>query len=417
MNKILHKSKEIIETVKLEDICHLITDGKHGDCQNEDNSGYYFLSAKDVRDGKLNYENARQITYDDFVQTHKRTQLESLDILISNSGTIGRMAIAKNNELTRRTTFQKSVAIVKPIKDKVSSFWLYYYLLNNTERLINTAGGTAQKNLLLRDMRAFKVDIPPLQFQKKIAFILTAYDDLIENNNRRIKILEEMAQAIYREWFVNFRFPGYEKIEMVKSELGMIPEGWEVKKLGDVCDVVMGQSPKSEYYNTDGEGLPFHQGVKDYGSRFPTHSTYCTVEGRIAEQRDILISVRAPVGRINLANTKLIIGRGLSAVRHKQGLQSFLLYQLKDIFSEEDSMGSGTIYKAITKTDLLGLKLKHPSAGLDKHFNELVTPMDSEIENLTLKVNSLRKTRDLLLPKLISGEIDVVKIKMIENKI
>src|SRR5215207_7462738 len=105
----------------LQNVCHLITDGKHGDCQPEENSGYYFLSAKDVRDGKLSYKNTRQITKDDFLQTHRRTQLEPLDILIVSTGaTIGRMAMASENEFTSRTTFQKSVAILKPNKELVS---------------------------------------------------------------------------------------------------------------------------------------------------------------------------------------------------------------------------------------------------------------------------------------------------------
>jgi len=115
--------------MKLQDVCHLITDGKHGDCQNEEGSGYYFLSAKDVRNRTLIYDNARQITEEDFLQTHRRTQLEHLDILIVSTGaTIGRMAIAPDNELTSRTTFQKSVAILKPNQEFVHPYWLFYKL-------------------------------------------------------------------------------------------------------------------------------------------------------------------------------------------------------------------------------------------------------------------------------------------------
>jgi type I restriction enzyme, S subunit len=206
MTKYCHQS------VKLEDICSQITDGKHGDCNNEEGSGYYFLSCKDVTNGKLNYENARQITKEDFIDTHRRTKLETNDLLITNSGTIGRMAIAPHDELTYRTTFQKSVAILKPIESKVSPRFLYYLLHADLKRLISFAGGTAQKNLLLRDLRAFEIKLIDFDLQQKIATILSAYDDLIENNTRRIAILEEMNQMIYREWFVKFRFPGHEKV-------------------------------------------------------------------------------------------------------------------------------------------------------------------------------------------------------------
>jgi type I restriction enzyme, S subunit len=219
---------------KLEDICIQITDGKHGDCQNEPNSGFYFLSCKDVSNGKLNYKDARQITEADFLDTHRRTKFAPSDVLITNSGTIGRMALAPDNELTRRTTFQKSVAILKASARRVESNFLYYALQSDIRRLIEFAGGTAQKNLLLRDLRAFEVRVPPLPLQRRIAGILSAYDELMNNNGRRISILEKMARALYREWFVDFRFPSNEKIKFISSPLGNIPQGWRVKKLGDL---------------------------------------------------------------------------------------------------------------------------------------------------------------------------------------
>ncbi len=231
---------------KLEDICAHITDGKHGDCQDEPGSGFYFLSCKDVTNGKLNYEGARQITEADFLDTHRRTKLAPTDVLITNSGTIGRMAIAPDNELTRRTTFQKSVAILKPMTSRVEPSFLFYALQGDIRRLIEFAGGTAQKNLLLRDLRAFELSVPPLPTQRRIAGILSAYDELIENSQRRIKILESMARALYREWFVHFRFPGHESVPRVASPLGEIPQGWEIKKLGEVVELNYGKALKKE---------------------------------------------------------------------------------------------------------------------------------------------------------------------------
>ena len=194
---------------------------------------------------------------------------------------------------------------------------------------------------------------------------------------------------------------------MVESELGMVPEGWEVKRLIDVCDIVMGQSPKSEFYNEIGEGLPFHQGVTNFGDRFPTDRMYCTVQKRIADAEDILFSVRAPVGRINVADKKIVIGRGLCAIRSKSGNQAFVFQQLKDIFKEEDSIGGGTIFKSVTKDDMHGVKFIVPSETLLKGFEEIIVPIFAEIKNMTMKNANLRSTRDLLLPKLISGEVDV----------
>ena len=276
--------------------------------------------------------------------------------------------------------------------------------------LLNLAGGSTFSNLTKDEIRNFP--IPYSETRHKIAAVLSAYDNLIENNTRRIEILEEMANAMYREWFVEFRFPGHEHVEMVESELGLIPQGWEVQQLGETCHVIMGLSPKSEFYNETGDGLPFHQGVTDFGERFPTDRVYCTIQKRVAETDDILFSVRAPVGRINIADKKIVIGRGLSAIRSKDENQVFLLQQLKDRFQEEDTMGSGAIFNAIRKTDLLGIPLLTPAASVIGKFEEIANPIFSELKNLTLKNTNLRQTRDLLLPKLISGEIDISKLNV-----
>ncbi len=177
--------------------------------------------------------------------------------------------------------------------------------------------------------------------------------------------------------------------------------------LENEASITMGQSPKSEFYNEDGEGLPFHQGVSDFGTHFPAHRKYCTVENRIAEAGDVLVSVRAPVGRINIANDRMVIGRGLSAIRSRRAEPRFLHRQLGWTFREEDSMGGGTIFKAINKKELTGLPVLRPPRDLVTAFEEQDGPMFKLVEVLTSTNQNLRQTRDLLLPRLISGEIDV----------
>lgn len=295
-------------------------------------------------------------------------------------------------------------------QQKHDPYFVYYLLSTKTDMLYNIAGGVATPIVNKSTFANLEVCVPPLSTQRKIAAILSGYDDLIENNTRRIKILEDMAQTLYREWFVHFRFLGHENVRMVESPLGLIPQGWEVKQLDEMCHVLMGLSPKSEFYNETGEGLPFHQGVTDFGGRFPTNRVYCTVQKRITEVGDILFSVRAPVGRINVANKKIVIGRGLSAIRSKSGDQAFILQQLMDRFQEEDTMGSGTIYNAITKADLLGIQLLQPTQSIVTKFEEATEPISLELANLTTKNANLRQTRDLLLPKLISSEIDVSEL-------
>ena len=290
---------------------------------------------------------------------------------------------------------------------KVEPSFLYYSLRPRKQELLSLGAMTGVRTPIL-NKSAFcdlKVKIPPLPVQRRIVGILSAYDDLIENNQRRIKILEEMARSLYRARFVNFRLPGYEKVPLVDSPLGPIPKGWEVKKLTDICHLTMGQSPKSEFYNETGEGLPFHQGVSDFGERFPTDRLFCTVEGRIAEPGDILFSVRAPVGRMNIADKKIIIGRGLSAIRHNDGCQAFLWEQLRNRFTEDDMMGNGAIFAAVTKDDMQGIELIHPPSSLVAAATEHLDPIHSEIGALTKQIQNLLRTRDLLLPRLLSGQV------------
>lgn len=381
-----------------------ITDGKHGDCRGKDDSGYYFISCKDIREGQIHYEDARQIIEEDFWDAHKRTRLEPDDILVTNSGTIGRMAFVRDIPLTYRTTFQKSVAIVKPDKAKIFPKYLYYQLQNCVDDFINRSNGAAQKNLLLSTMRAFKMNIHEDEdLQMHIAAILSAYDDLIENNQKQIKLLEEAAQRLYKEWFVDLRFPGHETTPIVDG----LPDGWEIQTLSQIADVVMGQSPKSEFYNQDRQGLPFHQGVGSYGTRFVIDTTYSTSFTRIAEAGSILFSVRAPVGRLNITKNKIVIGRGLAAINHRSGMQSYLFYLLKERFFKDNIIGNGAIFASISKDELLGQKFIVPVDDLVKRFNTVVSDIDGKIAGLENQIMLLTEARDRLLPKLMSGEIEV----------
>ncbi len=321
--------------------------------------------------------------------------------------TIAGANTARTAILKIEACFPDSVVGFIPDPLKADLCFVKYSLDLMRNRFLAVSRGATQDNLSLDKLLSFPIITPGIDAQRRIGAILSDYDDLIENNTRRIKILEEMAQALYREWFVHFRFPGHEKVKMVASALGPIPQGWELKRLGDVAQIVMGQSPKSEFYNERGEGLPFHQGVTNFGAHFPTHRVYCTAENRLAEAGDVLLSVRAPVGRINVANGRMVIGRGLAAVRGRHGHPCYLLYQLKHCFREEDTMGGGTIFKAVTKDDVHSIELIRPERDLVGGFEGHCAPLMRQLATLTNKNSNLRRTRDLLLPKLISGEIDV----------
>jgi type I restriction enzyme, S subunit len=281
-----------------------------------------------------------------------------------------------------------------------------YYLFNTREvrhQISASATGTKVRHTAPERIGQVIVRLPSLREQEKIAETLTAYDDLLENNRRRMALLEEAARQLYREWFVRLRFPGHEHTRITNG----LPEGWKRKKLGEMAYVTMGQSPESIHYNEHSEGLPFHQGVTDFGDRFISHRIYCTVLNRLAEAGDILCSVRAPVGRLNVTLDRIVIGRGLAALRSKTENQSFLFQQLRSHFFKEDLIGSGAIFASVTKKEFESQDLVDPPSRLKKAFEDIIVPSDEQLRVLYLQNQNLRAARDLLLPRLVSGEISV----------
>lgn len=398
-----------MECAAVHKLCRKVSSGgtpsrKKPEYYTNDSKGHRWVKSKELLDGPVS-DTEEKITDEGLNKSAAKCYPANTVLMAMYGANVGQLGWLK-----RPATVNQAVCAMVVNEDVANFRYVFYALLHTRKGLIAKAQGAAQQNLNQGLIRDFKIPKPDLLIQCKIAAILSAYDDLIENNTRRIQILEEMARTIYREWFVNFRFPGHGKVKMVESDLGPIPEGWEVRRLGDVCDIVMGQSPSSQYYNQNGEGLPFHQGVTNFGTHFPSDRIYCTSLNRIAEKGDILFSVRAPVGRINIANKKIVIGRGICAIRSKNGNQAFVLYQLNDKFREEDSMGGGTIFKAVTKDDMLGIKTLVPLEPIVSAFQQVADPLVAELEALTKKNANLRQTRDLLLPKLISGELDVSEL-------
>jgi type I restriction enzyme S subunit len=279
-----------------------------------------------------------------------------------------------------------------------------YYLFNTKnvrDQISATATGGKVRHTAPERIHQVTFRLPPPDMQARIADILAAYDDLIENNRRRMAFLEEAARQLYREWFVRLRFPGHEHTRIVNG----VPEGWEKKKLGELAEVTMGQSPESKFYNESGDGLPFHQGVTDFDDRFITNRIYTTAMKRIANVGDILCSVRAPVGRLNITLDKIVIGRGLAALRSHSGNQSFLFHQLRTHFFKEDLIGAGAIFASVTKAEFVGQMLLTPTFRLIREFEDFSGPIDKQLRALHLQNQKLRAARDLLLPRLMSGEI------------
>lgn len=284
--------------------------------------------------------------------------------------------------------------------------FVYYAVKNVLPNIKGLDSGTASGRENVSKSAFSKMEVlvdDDIEIQHRIATILSRYDTLIENYQKQIRLLEEAAQRLYKEWFVDLRFPGYENVKVVDG----VPEGWEKKKLGEIANVVMGQSPKSEFYNKEHNGLPFHQGVGSYGNRFVVDDTYSTSYTRIAESNSVLFSVRAPVGRLNITKNKIVIGRGLAAMTHVDGYQNFLFYLLKERFFKDNIIGNGAIFASISKDELLNLEFMISTDELINKFNEIAVNIDDAIMKADNQIRLLTEARDRLLPRLMGGEINV----------
>ena len=371
------------KTETLKSLTLQITDGKHGDCQNENNSGYYFISCKDIFDEKIHYTDARQITYADYLDTHKRTRLEINDILITNSGTIGRMAFISDAELCKKTTFQKSVAIVKPDPQKIYPKYLYYLLQSLVGSFVNSSNGSAQKNLLLSTMRDFSVcyinDVP---VQRKIADVLSAYDDLIENNRKQIKLLEEAAQRLYKEWFIDLRFPGHESTPIIDG----IPDGWEKTLLGNLIEIKYGKDHK----NIPDGNIPV------YGSGgFMRKCSQALHQGEA-----VLIPRKGSLNNIMYVNeTFWTVDTMFYALMKQQDVGFFVYFLLKSF--DMYKMNIGAAVPSMTTSILNAIDVVLPSAIILEDFHRNVNALFKRILTLNKQNDKLMETRNRLLTKLL----------------
>ena len=325
------------------------------------------------------------------------------DIVISIVGTIGLIAIV-GDSLHHANLTENCVRLTEFSKD-FDSLFLYYYLISDIcqDEIQKRTVGAVQPKLPLKNIAMIPIPKIDLQTQKRIAGILSSLDDKIEGNNQINRNLEEQAKTIFKSWFVDFE--PFKDGKFVDSELGQIPEGWRAGRLSDIADITMGQSPNGDSYNEVGTGTVFYQGRGEFSDRFPIRRLYTTEPKRTAKAGDVLLSVRAPVGDINVANEDCCIGRGLAAITAKKGYASFLLYTLKMNQAQFDQYnGEGTVFGCINKDALNNLTVLIPPENIVFNYENTVHPLDEQYLYKSEENKHLASIRDTLLPKLMSGE-------------
>ena len=282
-------------------------------------------------------------------------------------------------------------------KEGVSDTNFVYYLSRWNEvrdhAEHNMEGSSGRQRVPKEAFDTLYLSLPPLPEQIRIASILSSLDDKIDLLHRENKTLEDMAETLFRQWF----------IEEAKND-------WKEGKLGDEFVFIMGQSPNGESFNENGVGVPMYQGNADFGFRFPTRRVFTTQPTRFAEINDTLISVRAPVGVQNMATEKCCIGRGVAAFRYKNNssFYSYTYYKLKSLLDDiKQYNDNGTVFGSISKSDFENIDIMIPDKDTILNFQKQVKPIDDKIINNYYEIQTLIQQRDSLLPKLMSGEIKI----------
>jgi type I restriction enzyme S subunit len=362
---------------------------------NQDRKGMPFIQ------GKTEFEDLYIKTNTYTAQCSKIAPPNS--VLITVRAPVGELNITKSELCIGRGV----AAIFDKSKDPLQNRFVFYMLKGLKEHLSMLGErGTTYDSITKEELDNLPFPNPPASEQSRSASVLSWFDDLIENKKRQNEILEKTAMAVFKSWFVDFE--PFSDSEFVDSALGKMPKNWGIGKLSDVCEIIMGQSPPSEYYNREGEGPPFIQGKGQFGRYTPNTDVFCSGIGKRAKPKDILLTVRAPIGELNVADAEYIIGRGLASLRSETWVFVYLyLLSNKELLKASER---GTIFDAITKPELESFPVVKPPRDVLEKFKAITEHLFSKILLNQKQILVLSKVRDVLLPLLVFGKLRVEEI-------
>lgn len=378
--------------VKIADICTRICSGgtpKSGVVEFYENGKIPWLNTGEINFNRIRHTNS-YITEAGLASSSAKWISKNSISIAMYGATAGKAAVVKIPLTTNQACCNLEV------NESVADYrFVYYWLQSNYSKLANLANGGAQQNLSAKTIKALEIDLPPMPIQRSVAEVLSQLDDKLELNNRLNDYLAEMGTALFNNVAPQSNAPN--------------------AALSDIAEITMGQSPSGSSYNEEGSGEVFYQGRAEFGSFFPRRRLFTTEPKRMAQEGDTLMSVRAPVGDLNIANEKCCIGRGLAAI-HSDTFQSFTHYLLRGQSRQLDAFnGDGTVFGSINGKALRALPIYLPT---EKEINEIETELkslDAMIRNNDDEIRLLEQLRDTLLPKLMAGEIDVSKINFLQS--
>lgn len=393
-------------------------------------SGVPLVTAKVIKAGRIE-EPTEFIAVEAYDAWMRRGIPRAGDVVLTTEAPLGEVAQLGNE----RVALAQRVVTLRGKAGLLDNTFLRYLLQTDEmqSQLAARATGTTVLGIKQSELRKVEIALPPIDLQRNSASLLASLDDRITLLRETNATLEAIAQALFKSWFIDFdpvraKQQGLAPAGMdeataalfpdsfEESALGLVPKGWQIKPLVDVFQLTMGQSPPGDTYNQTGDGVPFYQGRTDFGFRFPTQRVFCTAPTRLAKAGDTLVSVRAPVGDVNMALEDCCLGRGVAGVRHRLGYRGFTLHSVRmlkrhfEVFDTE-----GTVFGSINKKDFEALPTISPTDAALRSFEAVAAPIDERVVANEMQLRTLSTLRDTLLPRLITGQLRLPEAEAISQ--
>lgn len=401
------------EQVKLNDICISIADGDHQPPPKTDKGIPFVTIANITKSNQFDFSDTMFVSREYYDSLDCKRKAKKDDILYSVVGSFGIPVYIKEEV---PFVFQHHIAILRPNKERIIPQFLYYTMLSKSfyMQADAVAVGAAQRTVSLTALRNMEIKIPKINIQEKIVKILSAYDDLIENNQKQIKLLEEAAQRLYKEWFVDLRFPGYENTKIVDG----VPEGWKKDRADCFFNITIGKTPpraEKQWFVKGSEGFPWIS-ISDMGNAgvFVFHTSEGVTQEAVEKHNmkvvpsgTIFVSFKLTVGRVTIATSDMCTNEAIAHFYIDKDWKRAYTYCYLNNF-EYDTLGNtSSISKAVNSKIIKAMPFVMPAEPIILAFSKLVDPILNEIKNKQAICIKLTEARDRLLPKLISGQLEV----------
>jgi type I restriction enzyme, S subunit len=404
----------IYKTKTIREVTNTLIDYR-GKTPEKSTTGVKLITAKVIKDGFIVDDDHEYIADENYDAWMRRGLPHQWDILLTTEAPLGEVAQLRTSE---RVALAQRVILLRGDPSSVNQNYFFHALKSPFVQagLRARSSGTTVLGIKQSELWQVEIPCPPLRVQERIASILSAYDDLVENNTRRIKILEEIAQVTYREWFVNFRFPGHKRIKMVESEIGRIPDGWRMVELADLYKTGSGGTPSRKVDEYFGGSIPWVKTreltdgfIIDTEEKITESGLKCS-SAKLFPPRTVLMAMYgATIGKLGMLTSEASCNQACCAI--SENVESigaeYIFLTLRHKRDDIIGLRMGAAQQNISQEVIRSIRLLRPKEEAISSFNQLARAIFDELRVLTQKNINLRKTRDLLLPKLMSGEISL----------